>query len=63
MEATLLGRIVRWEACGISCEANPKYRESVLEDLDLMEDSKTLTSSGKKDTDRSDDSLPKSTWG
>ena len=29
-EATLLGRIVRCEAWRISCEANPKYRESVL---------------------------------
>ena len=35
-EATLLGRIVRWEAWGISCEANPKHRESVLEALSLM---------------------------
>ena len=58
-EATLLGRIVRWEAWGISCEANPKYRESVLEALGLEKDSKSLTSPGTKDADRDDDSLPK----
>ena len=58
-EATLLGRIVRWEAWGISCEANPKYRESVLEDLGLKEDSKSLMSPGTRDADRDDDLLPK----
>ena len=58
-EATLLGRIVRREAWGISCEANPKYRESVLEALGLEKDSKSLTSPGTKDADRDDDSLPK----
>ena len=58
-EATLLGRIVRWEASGNSCEANPKYRESVLEALGLGKDSKSLTSPGTKDADRDDDSLPK----
>ena len=57
-EATLLGRIVRWEAWGISCEANPKYRESVLEDLGLKEDSKSLMSPGTRDADRDDDLLP-----
>ena len=36
-EATLLGRIVRWEAWGISCEANPKYRQSVLERLEELD--------------------------
>ena len=58
-EATLLGRIVRWEAWGISCEANPKYRESVLEDLGLKEDSKSLISPGTRDADRDGDLLPK----
>ena len=40
-------------------EANPKHRESVLKDLGLKEDSKSLTSPGTKDADRDDDSLPK----
>ena len=55
----MLGRIVRWEAWGISCEANPKYRESVLENLGLKEDSKSLMSPGTRDADRDDDLLPK----
>ena len=62
-EATLLGRIVRWEAWGISCEANPKYRESVLEDLGLKEDSKSLMSPGTRDADRDDDFATEGTWG
>ena len=59
MEATMLGRIVRGEVWEISCEANPKYRESVLEDLGLKEDSKSLMSPGTRDADRDDDLLPK----
>ena len=43
----------------MSFEANPKYRESVLEDLGLEEDSMSLTSPGTKEADRDDDSLPK----
>ena len=26
-EATLLGRVIRWEDWGITCEADPKHRK------------------------------------
>ena len=58
-EATLLGRILRWHDWGISCEADPKYRRSVLEALGLKEDSKSLASPGTKEADKDDESLPK----
>ena len=57
--ATLLCRGVQWVAWRISREANPQYRESVLEALGLKEDSKTLTTPGTKDAERDDDLPPK----
>ena len=52
----LEGRFDEWR---VSCEANPKYRVSVLEALDLQEDSKILMSPGTKEVNMDDDSLPK----
>ena len=34
-EATLLGRILRWHDWGISCEADPKHREKILEEMEI----------------------------
>ena len=58
-EATLLGRILRWHDWGVSCEADPKYRKSVLEYLGLEDDSKPLASPGTKDEEKDGDGLPK----
>ena len=51
-EATLLGRVVRWNSWGISCEADPKHRKLVLEALGLEEDSKSLVMPGTKEDDK-----------
>ena len=48
-EATLLGRIVKWETWGITCEADPKHRRLVMDALGLEETSKRLTVPGNKD--------------
>ena len=48
-EATLLGRIIRWNDWGVSCEADPKHRAMVLEALGLEESSKSLVAPGSKE--------------
>ena len=58
-KATLLGRIIRWHDWGVSCEADPKYRRTVMEALGLKEDSKSLTTPGTKDEVKGEDSLPR----
>ena len=58
-EATLLGRTLRWHEWGISCEADLKYRKSVMEALGLTEASKSLTSPGVRDEEDLDDGLPR----
>ena len=49
--AVLLGRILRWHEWGMSCEADPKYREHILEALGLQEASKCLNSPGTREED------------
>ena len=53
-EASLLGRIVRWEDWGITCEADPKYRRLVMQALGLEEDSKSLVTPGDNGDDKTD---------
>ena len=48
-EATLLGRIIRWNRWGVSCEADPKHRRMVMEALGLEETSKSLAAPGSKE--------------
>ena len=48
-EATLLGRVVRCEDWGLTCEADPKHREMVLDALGLQHTSKSLTTPGTKE--------------
>ena len=48
-EAVLLGRVIRWHAWGISCEADSKYRLRIMAALGLGESSKSLASPGIKD--------------
>ena len=48
-EATLLGRIIKWNTWGISCEADPKHREMVIKGLGLEDNSKSLNSPGTKE--------------
>ena len=47
--ATLLGRVIRWNDWGISCEADPKHRGLVMEALRLEEHSKSLVAPGSKE--------------
>ena len=51
-EATLLGRTIRWEERGVTCEADSKHRKIVLEALGLEEGSKSLAAPGAKEEDR-----------
>ena len=51
-EATLLGRTIKVETRGITCEADPKHRRLVMEALGLEEDSKSLAVPGSKDEDK-----------
>ena len=53
-EATLLGRTIKWESWGVTCEADPKHREMVMEALGLQEDSKSLAAPGNKDDDKTE---------
>ena len=53
-EATLLGRIVRWNVWGLTCEADPKHRKMVMEALGLEESSKRLAAPGTKEDDKTD---------
>ena len=50
-EATLLGRTIRWEDWGVTCEADPKHRRLVMEALGLEENSKSLAAPGAKEDD------------
>ena len=50
-EAVLLGRILRWHEWGITCEADPKYREKIMAELGLSEDSKSLGAPGTREED------------
>ena len=50
-EATLLGRTIRWNDWGISCEADPKHRQLVMEALGLELTSKSLVMPGTKEED------------
>ena len=54
-EATLLGRIIRWNSWGVSCEADPKHRNMVMEALGLEESSKSLVAPGTKEDDKDDE--------
>ena len=51
-EATLLGRVIRWEEWGVACGADLKHRKLVMEALGLEEDSKSLATPGNKDDDK-----------
>lgn len=48
-EAVLLGRVIKWQDWGVSCEADPKYRQRILDSLGLETDSKSLASPGTKE--------------
>ena len=48
-EAVLLGRVITWQEWGVSCEADPKYRQRILDSLGLEADSKSLASPGTKE--------------
>ena len=50
-EAVLLGRIIRWHGWGITCEADPKYRQRIMAALGLTEDSKSLAAPGTREED------------
>ena len=57
--AVLLGRVLRWHDWGVSCEADPKHRQAVLDALGLEVGSKALISPGLNEEQLDEDELPK----
>ena len=47
-EVVILGRLVKWHSWGISYEADPKHRGKVLECFNLLQESRSLSSTGAR---------------